>query len=142
MGNLKIFNKLDRHIPTLVVDCILLYLINKNNNKFEYLDRYMNNKNNVFESQYTIFPILNNYLDMGHYMLLCYDLELNTYVMFLLGGSDGHASEYNTMKLNHYLGLDIKHRKKVLKNKQYTDDNIIKIMNNNMSTFKFLNYLY
>lgn len=138
----KICEKLHQNVPQLVIDCLLLYLINKNNNKFEYLDQYINNKNNIFKNEYNVFPLINNFLDMGHYMLLCYDLKLKNYVIFLLGGSDGYSSEYNYLKLNNYLSLDIKNRKKILKNKMYNSNDILKIMNKNESVFKFLNYLY
>jgi hypothetical protein len=75
-------------------------------------------------------------------MLVCYDLRLKKYVIFLLGGSDGISSEYNYMKLNNYLSLDIKNRKKLLKNKLYSDDDINKIMGKKQSVYKFLNYVY
>ena len=138
----KIFYKLNRDVPNLVVDCILLYLINKNSNRFEYLDKYINNKNNILKYDYNVFPLINNCLDMGHNMLICYDLRLKKYVIFLLGGSDGNSSEYNYMKLNNYLSLDTKNRKIILKNKLYSDDDINKIMSKNHSVYKFLNYVY
>jgi hypothetical protein len=138
----KIFFRLNKNVPKLVVECILLYLINKNSNRFEYLDNYMNNKHNILKYDYNVFPLINNYLDVGHYMLVCYDLRLKKYVIFLLGGSDGISSEYNYMKLNNYLSLDIKNRKKLLKNKLYSDDDINKIMGKKQSVYKFLNYVY
>lgn len=146
-NNMKLINSIYNKFGNVVynkfiTECIILYLLNKNNNIFQYLDNYVNNnKVNKFKYSKNILPLINDYLDMGHYFILCYDFIVGKYIIFLMGGSDGYAYEYNLQKLNNYLDCNKKERKNINK-KIYDEETLNILIKKNLRSNKILKYMY
>lgn len=124
----KIFNKLNNYtLSDFVINCIILYTLNSNEIIFNNLNKFINNrKNDIFKWSKGVVPLVYLPLDMGHFIIIGYDLFLDKNIIFLMGGSDGFVSEYNYSKLIEYLDKDIVKRRKC---KLYDDNKLYKIIN-------------